>query len=630
VSSGEYPPEQSLEQVRALVDNAPKHHPRLFATEDDFKALQKSLDKDPTRRMLGRAVTAQANELLRIAPIERRLQGRRLLDQSRRCVKRVLVLSMAYRLTEDPRFLNRAEAEMIAAADFADWNPNHFLDVAEMTFALAVGYDWLYDDLEAATREKIRDAIANKGVNLPFETRHNRWVRSTNNWGQVCHGGLTAGALAIMEDEPALAARTVHNAIHNVTRAMAVYQPNGSYPEGPGYWAYGTSYNVVLIAVLESALGTDFQLTKAPGFDVTGQYLALVTGPSGLTFNYADGGAGRSPQASLFWFADRFDRSDWLLGEYDRLRSSLARLRPGRAGSGSNRLLPLALLWMTTEDRQAETVMPLHWSSGGETPITIHRSSWDDANATFIGVKAGSPSANHGQMDSGAFVLDADGVRWAHDLGAEGYHGIESRGMNLWSRRQDSDRWKIFRQCNAGHNTLVIDGKLQRAAAHAPIAGFSDDPDFPFTIVDLSDVYDGQADSVQRGVALLRSGEVLIQDELRGRPGSRIRWGMVTQSTPKQAGTGQLLLQERNRRLALRLLEPQDASWQVVDISEPRDEWDSPNPGTSLVAFEAVIPDSGSVTLSVLATPGSCRRRVAESLKIQPLQAWTDAERLRY
>ncbi len=105
----------------------------------------------------------------------------------------------------------------------------------------------------------------------------------------MCHGGLTAGALAVMEDEPELAARTVHNAIHNVTRSMAVYAPRGSYPEGPGYWAYGTSYNVVLIAVLESALGTDFALSKAPGFDVTGQYPGLVTGPSGLTFNYADG-----------------------------------------------------------------------------------------------------------------------------------------------------------------------------------------------------------------------------------------------------------------------------------------------------------------------------------------------------
>jgi hypothetical protein len=619
---GAYPPEESLEQVRARIDAASKEHPRLLATADDFKALRETLDKDPTRRMLAQAVIAQANELLRIEPIERQLQGRRLLDKSRQCVKRVLVLAMAYRLTDDARFLQRCETEMVAAAEFADWNPSHFLDVAEMTFALAIGYDWLYSDLDQSRRDSIRDAIVNQGVILPWTTRHKGWVRSTNNWGQVCHGGLTAGALAVMEDEPELAAKTVHNAIHNVTRAMEAYRPRGSYPEGPGYWAYGTSYNVVLIAALESALGTAFGLTEAPGFEVTGHYLPLVTGPSGQTFNYADGGAGRSPQACLFWFADRFNRPDWLLGELDRLRSDVARLQPRHAASSSNRMLPLALLWMKGEQKQVKIEMPLHWSSGGETPITIHRSSWSDPNATFVGVKAGSPSANHGQMDIGAFVLDADGVRWGLDLGAEGYHGIESRGMNLWGRQQHSDRWKIFRQCNAGHSTLVIDGKLQQAAGHADVTAFSDDPGFPHTIVDMTQVYGGQADNVRRGVALLPSGEMLVQDELQGKPGTRIRWGMVTQSTTEQTGETQMLLREGNRRLVLRLLGPRDADWQVVDASRPRNDWDSPNPGTSVVAFEATIPDSGSVTLAVVATPGTCRDSVAETLEIQPLVAW--------
>ena len=109
--------------------------------------------------------------------------------------------------------------------------------------------------------------------------------------------------------------------------------------------------------------------------------------------------------------------------------------------------------------------MPLHWYSESETPITVHRSSWTDPAATFVGLKGGSPSGPHGQMDIGSFVLDADGVRWAVDLGAEGYHGIESRGMNLWSSSQNSDRWTIFRQSNHGHNTLVIDGQLQKAGA---------------------------------------------------------------------------------------------------------------------------------------------------------------------
>jgi len=484
-----YPPTIKLDEVRRWVDLAPKEHPRLLATRNDLAALRASLDDDPLRRSLAHAIEREAGLLEDVPPVTRRLQGRRLLSQSRCCLKRVLTLAMAYHLTGKEPFVKRCERELLAAARFSDWNPRHFLDTAEMTCALAFGYDWLHDQLGDSARRQIRSAIVEKGVSLPFTTRHKGWVRARNNWGQVCHGGLTAGALAVMEDEPDLAARTVHNALHNVTRSMAAYAPAGSYPEGPGYWAYGTSYNVLLIDLLESTLGTDFGLTKAPGFNLTGQYPSLACGPSGQFFNYADGGSGRRVQPALFWFAGRYRRPDWLLGECGRLHKHVAAVNRANAASSGCRFLPLTLLWMDDKTDSPKIGMPLHWQSHGETPITVHRSSWTDPSAMYVGLKGGSPSANHGQMDVGSFVLDCDGLRWAEDLGAEGYHGIESRGMNLWSRAQNSDRWTIFRQSNAGHNTLVIDGQPQRVAGHAHIIYFSDDLEFPHSVIDMSSVY---------------------------------------------------------------------------------------------------------------------------------------------
>ncbi len=619
----DYPPAISLDEVRQWMDRAELQRPRLLTSAGGLAELRRSLDADPLRRALADGVIREARLLRDVDPIERRLQGRRLLGESRRAVKRVVTLAMAYHLTEDTEFAERARQEMLAAARFSDWNPSHFLDVAEMTFALAIGYDWLYDQLDESTRAEIRRAIVEKGVALPFETEHRGWVRARNNWGQVCHAGLTAGALAVMEDHPDLAAQTVHSALENVTYSMAVYAPKGSYPEGPGYWSYGTSFNVLLIGVLESVLGSDFGLSKAPGFDQTGQYPSLATGPSGLYFNYADGGANRGPEATLYWFAARFQRPDWLLGEAERIRATVSRISRGTASGGGGRLLPLALLWMEDGTEEATVEMPLHWQSECRTPIAIHRSSWTDPAATYVGLKAGSPSGPHGQMDIGSFVLDSDGVRWGMDLGAEGYHRIESRGMNLWSSAQDSDRWRIFRQNNHGHNTLVIDGQLQRAAAHAPIVQFSDDPDFPHSIVDMSAVYEGQAGSARRGVALLPSREVLIQDHLTGlEPGSRVRWGMITPGTPTEAGEAGIDLEQGDARLRLAILVPQAAAWQIIDTATPPNEWDSPNPGTSMVAFEAIAPESGELTLAVLATPGSCEAAQKETWQIEDLERW--------
>jgi hypothetical protein len=42
-----------------------------------------------------------------------------------------------------------------------------------------------------------------------------------------------------------------------------------------------------------------------------------------------------------------------------------------------------------------------------------------------------------------------------------------------------------------------------------------------------------------------------------------------------------------------------------------------------MIAFEAVAPDSGKLTLAVIATPGSCTSPMTEALKLQPLQEWS-------
>jgi hypothetical protein len=619
-----YPPTATLEEVREWVDRAPTTHPRLLIDAEGLVALRESIKGDPLREKIAEVVVLQAGLLLDEAPIKRELEGRRLLGKSRRCIQRVLALSMAYHLTGEAKYVQRCEEEMLAVARFEDWNPSHFLDVAEMTFGLAIGYDWLFEELDAGAREEIRSAIVKKGVTLPLEKSGYWWVKATNNWGQVCHGGLTAGALAVMEDEPELAARTVHSAITNVTRSMAVFEPKGCYPEGPGYWGYGTGYNVLLIASLESVLGTDFGLSHAPGFDLTGGYPCLMTGPSGRYFNYSDGGWGRSTHPALFWFAARYGRPDWLLGEIERLDEHLDLLheKPGKAG----RLAPLSLLWMTEDARAVaatEVDLPLHWRSDGHVPITIHRSSWSDPNAVFVGIKAGSPSANHGHMDVGSFVLDADGVRWSHDIGAEGYHGIESRGMNLWNSSQDSDRWTIFRLNNHSHSTLVIDGALQEVRGNGKIVEFSDDPERAFTVVDLSDVYKDV--TVRRGLRLLPSNQVVIQDELQGlKPGARVRWGMLTLGKPGTLGGRSIELTQGGASLSLALVSPVDETpvWKVIDTETPRNEWDSPNPGTTMVAVEAVAPESGKLVLCVWITPGSCADSVESTGQVVPLTDW--------
>src|SRR3954471_24018903 len=353
-----FPPKVSTDEIRHRIAASKNIHPRLLAAREQLAGFRQTLDQDPLRKQLADSIIQQADALCSVEPIERKLVGRRLLSVSRRCVERVLILTSAYHLSGDTRYVDRCSKEMLAAARFSDWNPSHFLDVAEMTFALAIGYDWLYDELDAPSRKEIRTAIVEKSLKLPFETEYRGWVHARNNWGQVCHGGLTAGALAVMEDEPDLAARTVQNAVENVVTSMAAFAPHGSFPEGPGYWNYGTTYNVLLIDELETALGTDFSLSDAPGFSETGAYPAMVYGPSGQYFNYADGHSGRHPEPILFWFASRYQRPDWLIGERDLWKNQLSQSTSVSPVKVTN-FMPLALLWMNDSHSPREVKLPL-------------------------------------------------------------------------------------------------------------------------------------------------------------------------------------------------------------------------------------------------------------------------------
>jgi len=591
-------------------------HPRLFMNAAEAARLKERAKLDDHNATIARTILTKADEMLTLPVVTREMTGKRLLNVSRRALDRISTLAMAWHLTGDSRYADRAAAEMRAVSAFEDWNPSHFLDVAEMTLGLSIGYDWLHAVLDAETLALARRAIFEKGLTPALGNDDQWWRRTTNNWNQVCNGGLVAGALVLLEHNPEAARLILTRAVRDVPIAMAMYAPAGGYPEGPAYWNYGTSYNVILLALLEAALGGTFGLCEMKGFAETGAFPILMTGPSGLMFNFSDGSPNRNAQHATYWLAKRFNRPEWARHEDGLLDSA----------SAAHWLANLALLWRNPDGESAPLGLPLHWTSRNTVPVSVHRESWRD-DAVFIGVKAGPPAVSHGQLDIGSFVLDAGGVRWAHDLGNESYHRAESQGLILWPKDQDSDRWKVFRNNNNSHSTLVIDGKLQHAAGNAPIIRFSDAPEFPHTVVDMTPLYQKQVAHAHRGFALLPGGNVLVRDQLRGlRPGAEVRWGMVTRADVGETGKPHLTLRENGKELALSIHDQDELHWQTIDISEPFEAWDSPNSGTRMVVFTAIAPPSGELNLTVVLRPGDRPPANLESSHLAPPSEWSLTE----
>ena len=574
-------------------------HPRLFADAAGFQSLRDGIATNDLLRLGAEHIYRQSEILLSSSPLVYKLDvsGKRLLDVSRNALFRINTLAMCYRLYGNRRHLGKALEELRAVCAFDTWHPSHFLDVAEMSLAVAIGYDWLYEYMDDGTRAAVAHALRTLGLDASRENQS--WITAKNNWGQVCHAGILAAALALAEEGPVETASFVQRCVECLPTSMAALAPNGNYPEGPGYWNYGMEFNVVAMALLEGTLGSDFGLVSQPGFEASGAYMDIVTGPSRATFNYADGGSGRSTTFATWWYAARFGRPDLLAYRELDLFSSYAAVSQG--GKGTNRLFPLALFWVRRPPQGLSPSAPLVWDSRGGTPIAIQRSSWNDDEALFVGLKGGSPSGNHGHMDGGSFILDAHKIRWAVDLGSENYSPIEANpliGNALWTMSQDSKRWWLYRLNTWSHNVPMIDGCQQWVKGSAQVTGVTTSADGSCATLDLSSLYTNATSVVRTGTMSDGGRRYLLRDVLRGvRRNGQVRWSMITKATPEIDGT-RVMLRQGGEEVLLEQCGAQKGSWQAQPAEGPN-SWDSANSGCTQLTFTVAAPASGTVDIAV-------------------------------
>lgn len=576
-------------------------HPRLIVTKDQESATRQLLKSQPKVQEIFRDIQADADRILGQKPIEHRLIGPRLLDQSRRCLDRVYTLATVYRLTGDKRYAERAIREMLTAADFPDWNPSHFLDTAEMTHALAIGYDWLYPIMSATERDRVRAAIVEKGLKEGEKVyrKGTWWVKTPWNWNQVCNGGMTIGALAVAHEEPALARYIVSQAVASLPHAMANYAPDGAWAEGPGYWSYATHYTVYMLASLETALGTDFGLSNQPGFDRTGDFRIHVIGPSGLAFNFADGSASVGGAPAMLWLARRFDRPLYAWHELEMVKKASS---------------PLHLWWFLEATASLAQEPTSKWFR--QTDIVTLRSEWSD-NAVFVGLKGGSNAVNHSHLELGSFVMDAQKLRWVLDLGGDNYNLPGYFG---------GQRWSYYRLGTEGQNTLLLDGANQNPRAIAPIVAFQDRKDRKHAVVDLTEAYkvDGKKTEtgfrVQRGIAILGRDWVLIQDELTGCQGRTLQWQVHTEAT--------IAVQEKHAQLTLGdktvtaiILNEDPVVFETLSANPPPPQRQNPNVAR-LVVRTKVPSDHWTLAVAFRVNPAA----TLPLPTVAPLAEWEKAQ----
>ena len=560
-------------------------HPRLQWRAGEEELIKDKISKVPELRIIHQRIMANAERYMVKPTNYYHKKGKRLLDVSRDAFMMLHDLSYAYRMTNEIKYAKRAEQELRAVTQFPDWNPSHFLDVGEMAMGVSIAYDWLYDQLSPETKTMVEKAIL-KFAFIPASPEYSpkmgkevdNWFYGANhNWNQVCNAGLGMAAIAFYEVYPKECDKVLKRAILTMSIPLSEYAPNGAYPEGLGYWGYGTTFQAMLNSSMISALGTDFGLSDYPGFLESGYYNLYMASVSLRSFGYSDGGANSLESNSGMFFIAAKKKDPSLL--YTQLK--LIKLN-----RFTNTLLPAYLIYSKNIDfSNIQPPKQKFWSGDGKTPVVLYHSEWTDPNSKFLGIKGGCAQTSHAHLDAGSFCYESNGVRWATDLPQDSYLRIEEAGVDLWNQNDGSERWTLLRQNNKYHNTITVNGKPHLATAVIGIRKKFNSKNKKGGSLDLTSLFRGDVKKVEREIALINDHYLLITDIIEAAEvEANIQWTMVTETKPRILSEKVIQLEMNGKTAKLMIDSPSDVSWQIWD-NKPEKACETPNPKTCRIGF---------------------------------------------
>ncbi|HYE06996.1 MAG TPA: heparinase II/III family protein [Planctomycetota bacterium] len=609
---GRTPPRgaKPLPDIAGALDRLVPGHPRLVLTTARIAAIKEQLRRDPEMRDAYDDVMRNADSAAARPVLSPTKDGTTTIAISRQCVALVYTCGIAWHLTGRDAYAEAVRANILAACAFRIWtdprpDASFGMDTAEMLHAVAIAYDWLYErwtpDERAILRRAMIDfaftpALRDFGVGGPPSW----WVGSYINCTADHDAGLIIGALAIADEEPAMARTILDHALNDIVNPMRTYEPDGVWPEGPSYWHTTTFAVCDALSAMETALGSTLGIDAGTGLAGTGRYVVMTRSPGGIQANFGDSYDWIDLQGlpPLMWLARRYQRPEYAQAQIETLR-----VRRNRADARD-------LIWWP-ETPPVARPWPLDAYFAGRCDVASMRSGWDD-DALFAWIKGGWNEVNHGHLDLGQFEVYALGKCWARDLGRDDYRlpGHHDDG-------QGGRRWTWFRMGTQSHNVPMIDGAQQNVAASAQIARWHEDPRSPFAIADLRAAYAPAATSAMRGLMLVERRAVLVQDEIVLARPAGVTWSMLTDASIAIDG-GRAVLTLDGERLAAQILEPTTAVFSAASGERPPPEL--PNTGTSLLQVR--IPAGGDrVRVTVLLAP-AWRDGIQAPPRVRPLAEW--------
>ncbi len=435
----------------------------------------------------------------------------------------LVTLAFAYQMTRDNKYAKLAYDYSKTLGEWSHWGPGYMPNCATATSNFAVAYDWLYNAYVALELDVsiIESILFTQGVKHGYNSsigiactaprasgEGDLYTTLGNTNNIVCSSGMITGALALMGNDTYKEENVYvvgNNIINLINYGLDQYAPDGSYIESARHWEMGTNSFMKLIMALNSAAGNDYGFAGTWGLNNTFYYALYIENSDGEIWNYHDGGADGVTSGEILGINTMmFNYAATLLGD-----ERLFAFREMQLAKGKE-LSIFDIFYYPTEPIEADTTLELDYVMSGIDAF-VSRSDWENG-ALYVGLMGGLNDCAYGQIDSGNFIYQNEGITWIMDLGSDDPNVYSYNGQY---------RYYHYRNNAEGQNVPIITSAKDslpygqdRAGAGKIVASYSNEYG-SYAILDNASAYGSVVSLANRGILVTNDRKtVVVQDEI--------------------------------------------------------------------------------------------------------------------
>lgn len=447
-------------------------------------------------------------------------------------------LALAYLMTDDSKYLNKAVSWITTVCHYSTWDGNHSLGAGHCLMGVSLGYDWLYNSMTPGQRQTIRDRLSYFAPAMAASPQHKE--RYLSNHCQVEYAGLAAAGFALY-DEVEEAENWLRQAYNIFNEAFQICGNDGSSTEGHQYYGLMTEFQMHFDKMAKELLGRNFY-EESEWLKNMGNFILYCTLPDFTAGNcvmrYGDTSGddyhGHGPTYQMFNVASEYREPHFQWLALEMLDRGIGIIQ---GAVWSNRMGWSNLLWYDEKLTPTPPDSLPTFRHFEDTDWVTSRSDWG-SDAIMIGFKCG-PFHGHAVQELYNNMTGFHQIVNGHGHPDVNHFNIYAYGK--WFAKDDGyskPKWTEY------HNTILVNGHGQlgegtkyfdrtpvfNAKATSRIIKVKSDSTFDYIIGDAQNIYEPAAGLQKffRHIVYIKPNIILILDDLKANKPSRFEWLMHT------------------------------------------------------------------------------------------------------